>query len=332
MSKNVSDLTEVALRQRVLRDVSQIDLSTTLFRHKQAMPVVLAARRHLRDVRASRRIAGSPSCLQRRRAFHSVDGIDLLDRGSRERLSGADLVSAVCDPRSRFHAGNVDSSKEAGASALVFTVDMPVPGARYRDAHSGMSGSNATLWRTLQAMGKPAWAWDVGLFGRPHTLGNLKSVLGGKSGLGDYVGWLGAEFRSFDSLDRSRLVARSLGRSADHQRHPRSGRCARGGGAGCGRHRRLQSWRTAARRRVVVGSRIACDCRSSEGQDHDSRGLRSALRSRCGATDGLGRGRCDAGRAWATRSPRMGAPGSSSCSRFSRRKCEWRWHSPAYAR
>jgi L-lactate dehydrogenase (cytochrome) len=43
-------------------------------------------------------------------------------------------------------------------------------------------------------MGKPGWAWDVGLFGRPHQLGNLKSVLGAKSGLGDYIGWLGANF------------------------------------------------------------------------------------------------------------------------------------------
>jgi L-lactate dehydrogenase (cytochrome) len=28
-------------------------------------------------------------------------------------------------------------ARDAGATALVFTVDMPVPGARYRDAHSG---------------------------------------------------------------------------------------------------------------------------------------------------------------------------------------------------
>ena len=71
---------------------------------------------------------------------------------------------------------------------------MPVPGARYRDAHSGMSGPHAPLRRVLQAIGKPRWAWDVGLFGRPHTLGNLKPVLGDKSGLNDYMGWLAANF------------------------------------------------------------------------------------------------------------------------------------------
>ncbi|MDT1838194.1 L-lactate dehydrogenase, partial [Acinetobacter baumannii] len=59
-----------------------------------------------------------------------------------------------------------------GSRTLVFTVDMPVPGARYRDAHSGMSGANGPLRRVLQAMLHPRWAWDVGLHGRPHDLGN----------------------------------------------------------------------------------------------------------------------------------------------------------------
>jgi len=42
LRRNVDDLAGIALRQRVLRDVSQIDLSTELFGAKQAMPVALA--------------------------------------------------------------------------------------------------------------------------------------------------------------------------------------------------------------------------------------------------------------------------------------------------
>jgi L-lactate dehydrogenase (cytochrome) len=86
------------------------------------------------------------------------------------------------------------TAKALGVQALVFTVDMPVPGARYRDAHSGMSGPRAPLRRLLQALTHPAWAWDVGLRGRPHRLGNLEPVLGRASGLNDYMGWLGANF------------------------------------------------------------------------------------------------------------------------------------------
>jgi len=83
---------------------------------------------------------------------------------------------------------------ELGATTLVFTVDMPVPGARYRDAHSGMSGANGPLRRMLQAMRHPRWAWDVGVFGRPHDLGNISAFRGSATGLADYIGWLGANF------------------------------------------------------------------------------------------------------------------------------------------
>src|SRR3546814_9261174 len=44
-------------------------------------------------------------------------------------------------------------ASEQGCETLVFTVDMPVPGARYRDAHSGMSGPFAPARRLLQALG-----------------------------------------------------------------------------------------------------------------------------------------------------------------------------------
>src|SRR3546814_12342879 len=71
---------------------------------------------------------------------------------------------------------------------------MPVPGARYRDAHSGMSGPFAPARRLLQALGRPGWAWDVGVCGRPHRLGNVAPVLGANSGLTDFMGWLAQNF------------------------------------------------------------------------------------------------------------------------------------------
>ncbi|MGU7801731.1 alpha-hydroxy-acid oxidizing protein, partial [Escherichia coli] len=37
-----------------------------------------------------------------------------------------------------FMRNALERAKAAGCSTLVFTVDMPTPGARYRDAHSGM--------------------------------------------------------------------------------------------------------------------------------------------------------------------------------------------------
>jgi L-lactate dehydrogenase (cytochrome) len=193
LRRNVSDLAGVALRQRVLKDVASIDLKTTLFGQEVALPVALGpvgisgmyARRG--EVQAARAAAaaGIPTCL------------------STVSICSIEEVARVADPfwfqlyviRDRaFMRDLIARAKAAGARALVFTVDMPVPGSRYRDAHAGMSGPYAPLRRVIQAIGRPRWSWDVGLRGRPHMLGNLLPVLGKDSGLNDYMGWLGRNF------------------------------------------------------------------------------------------------------------------------------------------
>jgi len=77
---------------------------------------------------------------------------------------------------------------------LVFTVDMPVPGSRYRDRHSGMSGPAATLRQYLQAVLHPHWALDVGVLGRPLGFGNIEAYAGRKMTMNDYMGFLGKNF------------------------------------------------------------------------------------------------------------------------------------------
>jgi L-lactate dehydrogenase (cytochrome) len=194
LARNLSDLADVSLRQRVLKDVSGIDPSTSLFGVEQALPLVLApigltgmyARRG--EVQAAKAAAakGVPFCL----STVSVCDVDEVARASK-----APIWFQLYVLRDRgFMRDMLLRAQNAGVTALVFTVDMPVPGARYRDTHSGMSGPNATARRLVQALGKPAWAWDVGLMGRPHTLGNVAPVLGESSGLEDFLGWLGANF------------------------------------------------------------------------------------------------------------------------------------------
>ena len=52
-----------------------------------------------------------------------------------------------------------------------------------------------------QASTHPRWAWDVGVKGKPHSLGNFAPVLGTTSGLDDYVGWIGRNFDAEHRLD-----------------------------------------------------------------------------------------------------------------------------------
>jgi len=85
----------------------------------------------------------------------------------------------------------------AGCTKLLFTVDLPMPGARYRDLRSGLAGApggRGELRRLGQAMSHPRWMWDVGVHGRPHSMGNIAAALGNKSGLQDFLAWIGGNF------------------------------------------------------------------------------------------------------------------------------------------
>lgn len=96
-----------------------------------------------------------------------------------------------------FMKGMLSEARDAGCSALVFTVDMPVPGSRYRDYRSGLAGAaglRGTMLRAAQAAARPRWAWDVGLHGRPHCLGNVAPVLRGKTGIEDFFAWMRDNF------------------------------------------------------------------------------------------------------------------------------------------
>lgn len=194
LHRNVSDLAQIALRQRVLKDVSQIDLSVSLWGRRQSLPLALApigisgmcARRGEQQAARAARAAGIPFTL-------STVSICSIEEVAKE--SGEHLWFQLYAIRDRgFMREMLARAKQANARALVFTVDMPVPGIRYRDAHSGMSGEFGSIRRFMQACAKPSWAWDVGLRGRPHSLGNLGTVLGGQDGLNDYMGWLAANF------------------------------------------------------------------------------------------------------------------------------------------
>jgi len=194
LARNVSDLADVALRQRVLRDTSTLDLSTSLFGERLAMPIALApvgltgmyARRG--EVQAARAAAsrGIPFTLSTVSVCPIEEVAPAVDRPMWFQLYVLRDRGFMKDALAR--------ARQAGCSTLVFTVDMPVPGARYRDAHSGMSGPYAALRRCWQAATHPRWAWDVGLRGRPHDLGNISRYRGYPMGLADYIGWLAANF------------------------------------------------------------------------------------------------------------------------------------------
>lgn len=194
LKRNVEDFQAVALRQRVLKNMADLSLETRLFDETLRLPIVLApvgltgmyARRG--EVQAAKAAAsrGVPFTLSTVSVCAIEEVAPAIDRPMWFQLY-------VLRDRG-FMKDALERAKAAGVKTLVFTVDMPVPGARYRDARSGMSGPNAPLRRMMQAAMHPRWAWDVGVRGLPHDLGNVSRYLGKATGLADYIGWLGANF------------------------------------------------------------------------------------------------------------------------------------------
>jgi L-lactate dehydrogenase (cytochrome) len=197
LRRNTEDLEKVALRQRVLRDVASLDLSTELFGQKLSLPVALApiglaglnARRGETQAVRAAEAAGVPFCLS------TVSACSLEEVA---RAASRPFWFQLYMIRDRaFMRDLLVKARELGCSALVFTVDMPVPGTRYRDYRSGLAGAAGTagaLRRFGQAVLRPGWAWDVGLRGRPHSLGNVAPLLGRKSGVEDFFAWMRANF------------------------------------------------------------------------------------------------------------------------------------------
>lgn len=194
LRRNVDDFAAVALRQRVLKDMSQLDTSIELFGEKLSIPVALSP-------------VGLTGMYRRRGEVQAARAAD--KHGIPFTMSSVSVcpIEEVAPKIQRpmwfqlyvlkdrgFMQNALERAQAAGCTTLVFTVDMPVPGARYRDAHSGMSGPNAPLRRYWQAVTHPRWAVDVGLLGRPHDLGNISAYRGSPTGLADYMGYLSANF------------------------------------------------------------------------------------------------------------------------------------------
>jgi L-lactate dehydrogenase (cytochrome) len=199
LQRNVRALECLALRQRVMCDMSELDTGVETLGQRFSMPIGLSpvgmagmyARRG--EVQAARAAAGNgvPFCLSTV-GICSVEEVSagavppwfqlyvLKDRGYMRAL--------LC----RAHA--------AGCPVLVLTVDLPIPGARYRDIRSGfrgLTGVSALLNRAKDGLSHPRWLWDVWLRGRPHTLGSVAAALRKGETTTDFLSWIA------DNFDRS---------------------------------------------------------------------------------------------------------------------------------
>jgi L-lactate dehydrogenase (cytochrome) len=196
LRRNVADLAGLALRQRVMRDMSALDTTVVTLGHKLSMPVGLApvgmagmyARRG--EVQAARAAAaaGVPFCL----STVGICSVEEVARGS----SAPWFQLYILKDRG-YMRELVRRAKAAGCPALILTVDLPIPGARYRDVRSGfrgLTGLGALLNQARDGLSHPRWLWDVWLHGRPHTLGSVAGALTQGQSVADFLTWIANNF------------------------------------------------------------------------------------------------------------------------------------------
>src|SRR3982751_3481499 len=133
LRRNVDDLRGVALRQRVLRDVSEIDLSTELFGKRWSLPIGLGpvglsglyARRG--EVQAARAAAAANIPF----ALSTVSACSLREVAASGHVPWYQLYF-VKDRG--FVRDMIGTAADAGCAAPILTVDLGVPGLRYPEA------------------------------------------------------------------------------------------------------------------------------------------------------------------------------------------------------
>ena len=180
---NAADLDAIQLRPRVMIDVSDIKLATTLAGSEASMPLAIAptglcglyhADGEILGARAAAAF-GIPFCL----STMSICSIEDVRAASDQPFWFQQYLM-----RDRgFNQALIERAIAARCSALVLTLDLQILAERRRDARNGLSiPPRLTLRNAWEVATKPVWALRV-MFGKRRTFGNLVGHIGGASGV-----------------------------------------------------------------------------------------------------------------------------------------------------
>jgi L-lactate dehydrogenase (cytochrome) len=191
---NRTDMERIKLRQRVLVDVSQRDLGTTIIGEPVPLPlglgpVALTGMQH-RDgeIAACRaaQAAGLPYCLSTMSICSIEDVAQAVDKPFWFQLY-------VMKDRG-FVKSLIERAAAAKCSALVLTIDLQVLGERHCDRKNGLSVPPAIrLKNVIDIATKPGWVWGM-LRGKRKTFGNLAGYTPSDANVASLASWISTQF------------------------------------------------------------------------------------------------------------------------------------------
>jgi len=194
LRSNREDLDRIKLRQRILVDVSQRDLATTIIGEPARLPIALAPIGLCGMQRGDGEIL---AC----RAAHAA-GIPFI-LSTMSICSIEDVAQAVGKPfwfqlyvmKDRgFIRSLIERAAAAKCSALVLTVDLQVLGQRHCDIRNGMTVPPVMkLANLIDIASKPGWTLSI-LQGKRKTFGNLAGHVRGMDNVTSLAQWTNSQF------------------------------------------------------------------------------------------------------------------------------------------
>ena len=192
--ENVSDFSQIRLRQRVAVDMSDRNLSRNMLGEAVSMPVALApvgftgmqsADGEIKAARAAEAF-GVPFTL----STMSICSIE--DVAAHTTKPFWFQLYVMRDEE--FVDNIIDRAKRAGCSALVLTLDLQILGQRHKDLKNGLSAPpRLTLPNILNTATKPRWC--LGMLGtKRHTFGNIVGHAKGVGDLASLSSWTNEQF------------------------------------------------------------------------------------------------------------------------------------------
>jgi L-lactate dehydrogenase (cytochrome) len=192
--RNSADLDAMTFRQRVMVDVSNISLGTTMAGTAVSMPLAigptgLAGLFHADgEILAAKAAAacGIPYCM----STMSICSIEDVRTATQQPFW---FQQYLMKDRG-FNQELIERAAAAQCSALMLTLDLQVLGERRRDPRNGLTiPPRLTLRNAWDVATKPSWALKV-LFGKRRTFGNLVGRIGGSSGVRTLAEWTATQF------------------------------------------------------------------------------------------------------------------------------------------
>ena len=199
-ARNRDDLRAIALRQRVMVDVSNLDLTTTVLGQQWAMPVALAPTgltglfRRDGEILAARaaQTAGVPYC-QSTMSICPIEDV-------RDSFAGTLWFQLYVMRDRGFTQALITRAHAARCPVLVVTLDLPLQALRRRDPKNGLAvPPRLTFSSARDFLRRPGWLLDMAR-SRRRTFGNLATFFPEK-GTAALSEWMGSQLGSLMPAD-----------------------------------------------------------------------------------------------------------------------------------